>query len=60
VRHAERSESSANSLVRIDGIGLRFEAVTAPPQPDLTGCCLGLGKAPSFVSKDEAHHRIKE
>jgi hypothetical protein len=32
----------------------------APPQPDLTGCCLGLGKAPSFVSKDEAHHRITE
>jgi hypothetical protein len=30
------------------------------PQPDLTGCCLGLGKAPSFGSKDEAHHGIKE
>jgi hypothetical protein len=60
VRRTERSENSANSLVRIDGICLRFEAITAPLQPDLTGCCLGLGKAPSFVSKDEAHHCIKE
>jgi hypothetical protein len=60
VRCAERSESSANSLVRIDGIGLSLKRSRRPPQPDLTGCCLGLGKAPSFVSKDEAHHRIKE